>query len=144
VITRRLGAQLYAAWTIPTDAPAGPLLSQARRVPGLGRNINAAILSPSGAQIYVEAQPRPPAGPVILSLHTTSTGSLVRRVAELCPGGPDVVLPLLGLDAAGRHLLAYGFIGRPVKAFDLSSGRHLFSLPVSHPYIEGAFTSFAW
>jgi hypothetical protein len=128
------------AWTIPTDTPAGPLLSHAHQVPGLGANAERAILSPSGDQLYVEAQSQPK-GPVTLSQVTTSTGALVRQVAQLSPGGKDLNFPALGLDAAGQHLLAYGYSG--VEEFDLSSGQHL-PVPVTHPVVEGGLTTFAW
>ena len=54
----------------------------------------------------MEAQSQPK-GPVALSLLTTSTGALVRQVAQLSPGGKDLNFPGLALDAAGQHLLAY-------------------------------------
>jgi len=134
------GDSPYQAWTVPADAPAGDLLSQAHQVPGLGANAERAVLSPSGEQLYLEAQSQPK-GPVTLSLATTSTGALVRQVVQLSPGGNGVDFPALGMDAAGQHLLAYGYSG--VQEFDLSSGQHL-SVPVSHPVVEGALTSFAW
>jgi hypothetical protein len=134
------GDSPYRAWTVPADAPAGDLLSLAHQVPGLGANAERAVLSPSGEQLYVEAQSQPK-GPVTLSLLTTSTGALVRQVAQLSPGGKDLNFPALALDAAGQHLLSYGYGG--VEAIDLSSGQHL-SLPVTHPVVEGALTTFAW
>jgi hypothetical protein len=134
------GDSPYQAWTVPADAPAGDLLSLAHQVPGLGANAERAVLSPSGEQLYVEAQSQPK-GPVTLSLLTTSTGALVRQVAQLSPGGKDLNFPALALDAAGQHLLSYGYGG--VEAIDLSSGQHL-SLPVTHPVVEGALTTFAW
>jgi hypothetical protein len=130
------------AWTMPTDAPAGPLLDHAHQVPGLGANAERAVLSPSGDQLWIETQD--PAGqtPVNLSLITTSTGALVRPVVPLGDGGL-----VLALDAAGQHMLAYG--GNPgpghadAEEIDLSTGQTL-TLTITDPVIEGALTTFAW
>src|SRR5689334_13009215 len=73
------------AWTMPTDTPAGPMLKRAHKVPGLGANVDRVILSPSGDQMWIEAQTEPDA-PVTLSLATTSTGTLIRKIADLRPG----------------------------------------------------------
>jgi hypothetical protein len=69
-------------WTMPTDAPAGDLLSQAHQVPGLGSNAERAVLSPSGDQLWIEAQSPAGLDPVTLSLITTGTGEPVGRVVR--------------------------------------------------------------
>jgi len=130
------------AWTLPTDSPAGPLRDHAHQVPGLGASAERAVLSPSGDQLYIETQD--PAGPTpeTLSLITTSTGALVRPVV---PFGDD--LPVLALDNAGQHMLAYGRAPGPGHAdaeeIDLSSGQTQ-TQTITNPVIEGALTTFAW
>jgi hypothetical protein len=132
------------AWTIRTDAPAGPLFEHARKVLSLPTNVDDAILSPSGAQIYAETQADSGRGPLVLSLYRTSTGSLIRPVVRLSPGGKQLSLAVLTLDREARHLLAYGLSGGSlVKAFDLRTGRH-FSLSVPHLAIDGGLSTLAW
>ena len=132
------------AWTMPTDAPAGPLLDHAHQVPGLGANAELAVLSPSGDQLWIETQDPASQTPVTLSLITTSTGALVRPVVRLGDGAADSVL---ALDAAGQHMLAYG--GNPgpghadAEEIDLSTGQTR-TLTITGPVIEGALTTFAW
>jgi hypothetical protein len=141
---RTLRSQSTFAWTIRTDAPAGPLFKHARKVLGLPTNVDNAILSPSGAQLYAETQLGSSRGPLILNLYRTSTGSLIRQVARLGPGGQQLSLAALTLDVAARHMLAYGFLdGSLVKVFDLRTGRHL-ALSVPHLAIDGALGTLAW
>ena len=81
-----------------------------------------------------------------LSLITTGTGELVRPVAPLSDAN-NQVFPVLALDHAGQHMLAYG--GNPgpghadVEEIDLSSGQ-THTLTITNPVIEGAITTFAW
>ena len=137
------------AWTMPTDVPAGPLLSHAHQVPGLGANAERTALSPDGGQLWIESQ-NPPIGgqdPVTLTLVTTSTGALVRQVTQLSPGGRDLVFPVLALDTAGQHLLAYGAPDGPgfagLQEIDLSTGKDV-TFTISDPVIDGPLTTFAW
>ncbi|HEX6856623.1 MAG TPA: hypothetical protein VF204_15110 [Streptosporangiaceae bacterium] len=136
------------AWTMPTDAPAGPLLKGAHQVPGLGANADQAVLSPSGDQLWIEAQKTPNSkDPVTLSLVTTRTGALVRQVTQLSPGGQDLTFVGLALDNSGQHMLAYG--GNPgpghadAEEIDLSSGQTR-TLPITNPVIDGGLTTFGW
>jgi hypothetical protein len=136
------------AWTKPTDAPAGRLLRRAHRVPGLGANADEAVLSPSGDQLWIEAQKTPNSqDPVTLSLVTTSTGALVRQVTQLSPGGKDLSFAQLALDNAGQHMLAYGENPGPGHAdaeeIDLSSGKTR-TLTITNPVIDGGLTTFGW
>ena len=136
------------AWIKPTDAPAGPLLSHARQVPGLGANAERTVLSPDGKQLWIESQKTPSSkSPVTLSLVTTRTGALVKKITRLSPGGKDLTFAGLALDNAGQHMLAYG--GHPgpghadAEEIDLRSGQTR-TLPITNPVIEGALTTFAW
>ena len=136
------------AWTMPTTAPAGPLLRGAHQVPGLGANADEAVLSPSGDQLWIEAQKTPNSqDPVTLSLVTTSTGALVRQVTQLSPGGKDLTFVELTLDNSGQHMLAYGGNPGPGHAdaaeIDLSSGQTR-TLPITNPVIDGGLTTFGW
>ena len=136
--------QKYLAWTIRTDAPPGPLFKRARKVLDLPMGVDRVILSPSGAQLYAETQLGSSRGPLVLNLYRTSTGSLIRQVTRLGPGGQQLSLASLTLDTPARHLLAYGFFdGSLVKAFDLRTGRHL-SLHVPHLAIDGGLSTLAW
>jgi hypothetical protein len=81
---------------------------------------------------------------VVLNLYRTSTGSLIRQVLRLGPGGQHLAFVSLSLDKSARHLLVYGFANGPVvKAFDLRTGRHL-SLPVKNLAIDGGISTLAW
>ena len=133
-------------WTMPTDAPDGDLLSQAHQVPGLGANAERAAQSPAGDQLWIEALSPDGLDPVTLSLITTGTGELVRPVAPLSDAN-NQAFPVLALDHAGQHMLAYG--GNPgpghadVEEIDLSSGQ-THTLTITNPVIDGAITTFAW
>ena len=135
------------AWTKPTDAPAGSLLSHARQVPGLGANADRTVLSPDGTQLFIEDQKAPTSrAPVTLSLITTGTGALVKKILQLS-SGKDLTFVGLALDHAGQHMLAYG--GHPgsgradAQEIDLRSGQTR-TLPITNPVIEGGLTTFAW
>jgi hypothetical protein len=135
------------AWTMPANAPAGPLLSHAHKVPGLGADAELTVLSPSGDQLWIEARKdrNSQDKPVALSLITTSTGALVRQVTQLSAGGQNMTFAGLALNTAGQHMLAYG--GNPgpghadAEEIDLSTGQTL-TWPITNPIIEGALTSF--
>jgi hypothetical protein len=133
------------AWTIRTDAPAGPLFKRARTVLDLATGMDEAVLSPSGTQLYVETLLGSGRGPVVLNLYRTSTGSLIRQITRLGPGGSELAIIKLSLDAAGRHLLAEGFLHGPrVKAFDLRTGRYItLSVPDLAAH-GGGLTTLAW
>ena len=134
------GNSLSRAWTLSTTAHGGPLLRRAHQVPGPAGNTDQAVLSPSGDQIWTEAENGQ--GPATLILATTSTGAQVRQVTQLSDGGGR-----LALDNSGQHMLAYG--GNPgpghadAEEIDLSSGQTL-TLPITNPVIDGGLTTFAW
>jgi hypothetical protein len=145
VASRTIRAQKNLAWTIRTDAPAGPLFKRARTVLDLATGMDEAVLSPSGTQLYVETLLGSGRGPVVLNLYRTSTGSLIRQITRLGPGGSELAIIKLSLDAAGRHLLAEGFLHGPrVKAFDLRTGRYItLSVPDLAAH-GGGLTTLAW
>jgi hypothetical protein len=144
VSSRTEGSQKVSGWTIPTDAPAGPLYRHARKVLDLPNDVDAMILSPSGAQLYVETQDGSSQGPMVLNLYRTSTGTLIKRVITLIPAGQQLVIAGLSMDAASHHLLAYDLGDRNlVKAFDLRTRRHL-SLTVPRLAIDGGMSTLAW
>ena len=82
-----------------------------------------------------------------LSLVTTRTGALVKKITRLSRGGKDLTFVGLALDNAGQHMLAYG--GHPgpghadAEEIDLRSGQTL-TLPITNPVIEGGLTTFGW
>jgi hypothetical protein len=136
--------EMAAAFTIPTDAPAGGLVARARQVPDLGGKSGAAVLSLTGDQLWIETHSDDPAqDPAALRLITTSTGAPVRTVT---PIDPDHGL-LLAIDAAGQHMLLLG--GNPgpghadVTEVDLSSGQAL-TWTITNPEMDGFLTSRAW
>ncbi|MEP7022603.1 MAG: hypothetical protein ABJB47_02070 [Actinomycetota bacterium] len=144
VSSRTERSQKVTGWTIPTDAPAGPLYQHARKVLDLPNNVDTMILSPSGAQLYVETQDGSSQGPMVLDLYRTSTGTLIKQVIELIPAGQPLAIAGLSMDAASQHLLAYDLgDGSQVKAFDLRTGRHL-SLTVPRLEIDGTISTLAW
>jgi len=134
------GNSLSKAWTLSTTARGGPLLHRAHQVPGPAGNTDQAVLSPSGDQIWTEAENGQ--GPATLILATTSTGAQVRQVTQLSDGGGR-----LALDNSGQHMLSYG--GNPgaghadVDQIDLSSGQTR-TLTITDPVIDGSLTTFAW
>jgi Tol biopolymer transport system component len=144
VSTRTERSEKVIGWTIPTDAPAGPLYQHARKVLDLPNNVDSMILSPSGAQLYVETQDGSSQGPMVLDLYRTSTGTLIKQVVKLIPVGRPLVIAGLSMDAASQHLLAYDLgDGSQVKAFDLRTGRHL-SLTVPRLVFDGVISTLAW
>jgi hypothetical protein len=140
---------VHQVWTKPTDAPAGPLLKGAHQVPVRGASIDGMVLSPAGDQFYAEIKTPTPdgLGPVTLSLATTSTGDLVRQIAQIDPGGENFFFPRLALDNSGQHMLAYGSNPGPghadVEEIDLSSGQTL-TWTIARPVIDGPLSSYAW
>jgi hypothetical protein len=144
VSSRTVRAQKVSAWTIRTDAPAGPLYKYARKAFELPKSNDAAVLSPSGAQMYLLAQPASSKDPTGLDLYSTSTGTLIRHVLQLSPAGQNQLVEGIALDAASRHLLVYGpGNGTVVKEFDLKT-RHHRSLPATNLLIDGTVSTLAW
>jgi hypothetical protein len=136
------------AFTIPTDTPAGPLVSQAHPVPGLGVNAIRAIPAPDGDQLYVEAFPQDPNDPVALNLINTSTGALVRKVEDVTESGKDLAFPTLILDNSGQHMLVYGGATGPgfadVQELDVASGQVTATVRVTDPELDGSLNALSW
>jgi hypothetical protein len=139
---RRYGPQ--NVWVLPTSAPPGPLTQHARKVLHLHTGVFRVLLNHSGSQAYVETQPAPPGGAVVLGLYSTSTGKRIRLLGRLGPGGQNLAELPITVDAAGRHLLAYGYLGSSrVTVMNLTTGRRA-STTAAQLVVEGALTTVAW
>ena len=104
-----------------------------------------AFLSNTGSHMYVETKLPPRGGAVILSLYSTTTGTRVRLLGRLGPGGWHMAELSVTPDAAGRHLLIYGYFAvHRMAEMNLSTG-HLISITTTQPpVLDGAQTSTAW
>lgn len=139
---RRYGPQ--DVWLLPTSSPPGPLTQHARKVLHLHTAVFRVLVNHSGSQAYVEAQSAPRTGAVVLSLYSTSTGQRIRLLSRLGPGGENLAELPITVDAAGRHLLAYGYLNSPrVTVIDLTTGDRA-STTAAHLVVEGALTTVAW
>lgn len=68
----------------------------------------------------------------------TSTGKRIRLLGRLGPGGRNLAELPITVDAAGRHLLAYGYLGSSrMTVMNLTTGRRS-STTGAHLVIEGA------
>jgi hypothetical protein len=80
---------------------------------------------------------------VVLSQYSTTTGHRVRLVGQLSPGGRGSAVFSVTVDAAGKHLLAYGDTHR-LKAVNLTTG-HQASITVAQiPNLDTAYNTAAW
>jgi len=139
---RRYGPQ--DVWVLPTSSPPGPLTQHARKVLHLRTSVFRVLLNHSGSQAYVETQSAPRGGAVVLDLYSTSTGQRIRLLSRLGPGGQNFAELPVTIDAAGRHLLAYGYLGSPrVTIMNLTTGRRA-STTAADLVVEGALTTVAW
>lgn len=139
---RRDGPQ--DAWVLPTSSPPGPLTQNARKVLHLGTGVFRVLLNNSGSRAYVETQSAPRGGAVVLGLYSTSTGKRIRLLGRLGPGGRNLAELPITVDAAGQHLLAYGYLGSArVTVINLTTGRRA-STRAAHLVVEGALTTVAW
>jgi hypothetical protein len=132
------------AWVLPTSTPAGPLTGHARKVLHLPTGVWQLVLNNTGSQAYVETGPGSGrGGAVVLGLYDTATGKQVRLLGRLSLHGRYVAGLGLSLDAAGRHLLAYGYpASHRVTEMNLTSGRRA-STTAAHRFTEG-ITAAAW
>lgn len=133
-----------AAWVLPTSAPAGPLTRHARKVLHLRTGVYRVVLNSTGSQAYVETGPASGRrGVVVLALYDTTTGKRVRPLGRLGLGGPYLAKLWFSLDAAGQHLLVYGYpASHRVTAINLTTGRQA-STTAAHLFTEG-LTAAAW
>ena len=136
---------LTNAWVLPTNSPGGPLTRHAHKVLHLRAGIFRVLLSNSGSQMYVETKLAPRGGAVVLSLYSTTTGKRIRLLGRLGPGGQHLSELSITPDAAGRHLLIYGYFDpHRLAEMNLTTG-HLISINTTQPPVmDGAQPSAAW
>jgi YD repeat-containing protein len=80
---------------------------------------------------------------VLLGLYDTTTGKQVRPLGRLGLGGQYLAKLWISLDAAGQHLLAYGYpASHRVTEINLTTGRRA-STTAAHLFTEG-LTAAAW
>jgi hypothetical protein len=133
-----------AAWVLPTSAPPGPLTRHARKVLHLRTGVYRVVLNDTGSQAYVETGPvSDRRGAVVLGLYDITTGKRVRLLGRLGLGGPYLAKLWISLDAAGQHLLVYGYpASHRVTEMNLTTGRRA-STTAAHLFTEG-LTAAAW
>lgn len=104
-----------------------------------------AVLSNTGSQVYAETLSAPHGGAVVLGLYSTATGKRIRVLGRLGPGGRELAELSVSQDAAGQHLLVYGYGQRPhrIAEMNLSTG-HLASVTVAQPTLGSPFSSDGW
>jgi hypothetical protein len=136
---------LTNVWVLPTDAPGGPLTRHARKVLHLHTGVFRVLLSNTGSQMYVETAAAPRGGAVILSLYSTATGTRIRLLGRIGPGGLNRAEVSVTPDAAGKHLLIYGYFHPGHLAeMSLSTGHVIPVTTAQPPVMDGAQTSAAW
>ncbi len=133
------------AWVLPTNSPPGPLTSHARKVLHVRIGAFRVVLNNTGSQAYVETLSAPRGGAVVLGLYSTTTGKRIRLLGRLGPGGQHLAELSVSRDAAGQHLLVYGYLLDPhrVAEMNLTTG-HLASVTVAQPPLGSPFSSDAW
>ncbi len=131
------------AYVLPTDSPSGPLMRHARKVLHVPTGVFRVFLSNNGSRAWVETQPAPRGGAVVLSQYSTTTGQRVRLLAQLRPGGRYLSELSVTVDAAGKHLLAYSDVHR-VTAVNLTTGRQAAITAAQIPYLDAAYNTAAW
>ena len=136
---------LTNVWVLPTNAPGGPLTRHARKVLHLRTGVFRVLLSNTGSQMYVETAAAPRRGAVILSLYSTTTGKRIRLLGRIGPGGMNRAELSFTPDAAGKHLLIYGYFhpGR-LEEMNLSTGHLIPVTTAQPPVMDGTQTSAAW
>jgi hypothetical protein len=129
------------AYVLPTDSPAGPVMRHARKIPTVATYLLRMALSNNGAQAYVEMFSQ--RGAVLLSEYSTTTGQQVRVVGQLSPRGRGSTVYSVTMDAAGKHLLAYGS-AHQLKAVNLTTGRQASVTVTQVPSVDTAYNTAAW
>jgi len=133
-----------AAWVLPTNAPPGPLIRRARKVLHLRTGVLRVLLNSTGSQMYVETVSALPGGAVVLGLYSTTTGKQIRALGRLGPVGQKFSALSISIDAAGRHLLAYGYFDSfRVTMTNLITDRRA-STTAAHIIFDGGLTTVAW
>lgn len=129
------------AYVLPTDSPPGPVMRHARKVLSVPTPMFRMVLGNNGSQAYLETLSH--GGAVLLSEYSTTTGQRVRLVGQLSHRGRGFTVYSVTLDAAGKHLLAYGS-ARQLKAVNLTTG-HQVSITVTQvPSVDTAYNTVAW
>jgi hypothetical protein len=95
-------------WVMPTDTPSGPLTSHARKILHVKAGVFRIILTPTGSRAYVETFSPGGHRPALYE-YSTASGRRIKSLGSLGPGGRRFTELSIGLDAAGRHLIVYGF-----------------------------------
>jgi hypothetical protein len=156
-------------WVLPTSAPAGPLTRHARKVLHLRTGVFRAVLTSTGSGVYAETGTAPREAAAVLGLYSTTTGRRIRLVGRISTTpprsasrpqppstrqpAPPTAAPItpgfaelsVTMDAAGRHLLIYGYPGfRGVTAMNLTSGHQASITTAQPPVTDSAFTTAAW
>jgi hypothetical protein len=142
VVGRASGNGITNAYVLPTDSPSGPLLRHASKVLQVPTGVFRVVLSTNGSQAYVETS-SPHGGAVVLSQYSTATGHRVRVLCQLSPGGRGFTVFSLTVDAAGKHLLAYGDTHR-LKVVNLTTGHQAWITVAQIPYLDAAYNTAAW
>jgi hypothetical protein len=139
----RYGSQ--DAWVLPTNSPPGSLTRHARKVLRVRAGVFRAVLNNTGSQVYAETLSASRGGAVVLGLYSTATGKRIRVLGRLGPGGQRLAELSVSQDAAGQHLLVYGYGLHPdrVAEMNLTTGR-LASVTVAEPPLGWPFSSDAW
>ena len=133
------------AYVLPTDSPPGPVMRHARKVlSATCPQFPMFRMVPrrnNGSQAYLETLSH--GGAVLLSEYSTTTGQRVRLVGQLSHRGRGFTVYSVTMDAAGKHLLAYGS-ARQLKAVNLTTG-HQVSITVTQvPSVDTAYNTVAW
>jgi hypothetical protein len=129
-------------WVLPTNSPPGLVTRHARKVLRVRGGVIRAVLSNTGSQVYAETLSAPRGGAVVLGLYSTATGKRIRVLGRLGTESPELAAVSVSQDAAGRHLLVYGY-GHRIAEMNLSTG-HLTSVTVAQPPLGTPFSSDAW
>jgi len=127
--TRRSTPWKNAAWTLRTDAAAGPVAMRYRRVLHTPGGVQAAEVSPTGAILFALTAGHPGGLPAV-NVYDTATGKPVGLEPMVSAGG---YLPSLSPDTSDGHVLIYPFNVRSVRELNLLSGQ-LRTVPVAEAY----------
>jgi hypothetical protein len=129
------------AYVLPTDSPPGPVMRHARKILTVPTYLLRMALSNNGAQAYVEMFSQ--RGAVLLSEYSTTSGQQVRVVGQLSPRGRGSKVYSITMDAAGKHLLAYGSAPQ-LKAVNLTTGRQASVTVTQALSVDTAYNTAAW
>jgi hypothetical protein len=129
------------AYVLHTDSPPGPVMRHARKVVSVPTRMFRVVLSNNGSQAYLETLSH--GGAVLLSEYSTTTGQRVRLVGQLSPPGRGFNVYSVTMDAAGKHLLAYGS-AHQLKAVNLTTGHQALVTVTQIPDLDTAYNTVAW